>query len=65
MTGYLVIVLGVLTIVFGPIAGSFIDLLVNGAKWETPRGIENAITNVPLLVGIIYLVSGVVIAAAA
>jgi hypothetical protein len=65
MTGYLIIVLGVLTIVFGPIAGSFIDLLVNGAKWETPRGTENAITNIPLLVGIIYLVSGVVIAATA
>ena len=65
MMGYLVVGLGVLTIIFGPIAGSLIDLAVNGANWETPRGTENVITNVPLLVGAIYLISGVVIVATA
>jgi hypothetical protein len=65
MTGYLVITLGIITMIFGPIIGSFIDLLINGAHWETPRGTENVITNVPLLIAAIYLVSGVVIAATA
>jgi len=65
MTGYLVIALGVFVMIFGPIIGSLVDLVINGAHWETPRGTENVITNVPLLVAAIYLVSGVVIAATA
>ena len=65
MMGYIVIALGVLTMIFGPIAGSLIDLALNGANWETPRGTENVITNVPLLIGAIYLASGVLIVATA
>lgn len=65
MAGYLLIGLGILTIIFGPIAGSLIDLYLHGAKWETPRGTESVITNMPLLVGAIYLVSGVLVAATA
>jgi len=65
MTGYLLVVVGILTMVFGPIAGSFIDLWINGAKWETPRGSESVITNMPLLIGAIYLGCGVLIAATA
>ena len=65
MMGYVVIALGILTMIFGPIAGSLIDLAVNGAKWETPRGTETVITNVPLLVAAVYLVSGVAIVATA
>lgn len=65
MTGYLLVALGLLTMVFGPIAGSLIDLWINGAKWETPRGSESVITNVPLLIGAIYLASGVLLAATA
>lgn len=65
MSGYLLVALGILTMVFGPIAGSLIDLWINGAKWETPRGSESIITNMPLLVGAIYLGSGVLIAATA
>lgn len=65
MMGYLVIALGVLTAIFGPIAGSLIDLAVNGANWETPRGTETVVTNMPLLVAVIYLVSGALIAATA
>ena len=65
MAGYLLIGLGILTIIFGPIAGSLLDLIINGAKWETPRGRESVITNMPLLVGAIYIASGVVLAATA
>lgn len=65
MTGYLLVGLGILTMVFGPIGGSLIDLWINGAKWETPRGSESIITNMPLLIGAIYLGSGVLLAATA
>ncbi|GMQ98761.1 MAG: hypothetical protein BMS9Abin17_1289 [Acidimicrobiia bacterium] len=63
MAGYVVIALGILTIIFGPIAGSMIDLAVNGSKWETPRGTETVITNVPILIGAIYVVVGVAVVA--
>jgi hypothetical protein len=65
MAGYLQIALGILTVIFGPIAGSMLDLLINGAKWETPRGSESIITNMPILVGAIYVVVGVVVVATA
>ncbi|MDJ0791739.1 MAG: hypothetical protein QNJ71_07565 [Acidimicrobiia bacterium] len=65
MAGYLTIALGLLTIIFGPIAGSLIDLYLHGAKWETPRGTENIITNMPVLIGAVYLVSGLLIVATA
>jgi len=63
MAGYVTIALGLLTIVFGPIAGSMIDLALNGSKWETPRGSETVITNMPILVGAIYVVVGVLFVA--
>lgn len=59
MTGYLIVTLGFLTMVLGPIAGSVLDLLINGAKWEMPRGRDTIVTNMPLLVGAIYLGVGV------
>ena len=65
MAGYLLIGLGIMTIIFGPIAGSLIHLYLHGAKWETPRGRENVITNMPLLVGAIYLMAGLFVAATA
>jgi len=65
VAGYVLIALGVLTVIFGPIAGSMLDLLINGAKWETPRGSENMITNMPSLVGAIFVVVGVVVVVAA
>lgn len=49
--------------IFGPIAGSFIDVLVNGHDWETSRGTESVITNMPVLIGIAYLIVGVTTAA--
>jgi hypothetical protein len=57
--------LGFLTMILGPIAGSLLDLAINGHKWETSRGTESVITNVPVLLGAIYLILGVVIAATA
>lgn len=53
--GYTTIVVGIFTMLFGPIIGSFIDLHRNGANWETPRGTETVITNMPLLIGAIYM----------
>jgi hypothetical protein len=65
MMGYLLLALGILTIIFGPIAGSLIDVVLNGAKWETPRGSESIITNMPLLIGVAYVASGVLVVATA
>ncbi|MEN8040700.1 MAG: hypothetical protein ABFR95_04265 [Actinomycetota bacterium] len=65
MAGYLMIILGLLTMIFGPIGGSFLDLLINGHKWETSRGTESVITNIPILIGAIYLLLGLLIAATA
>jgi hypothetical protein len=59
MAGYLIVTLGFLTMILGPIAGSVLDLLINGAKWEMPRGRDTIVTNMPLLVGAIYLGVGV------
>jgi hypothetical protein len=63
MAGYLMVALGMFTMILGPIAGSFLDLAINGAKWETPRGTESAITTIPIVIGAIYLVLGVLVAA--
>ncbi|MCL1599293.1 MAG: hypothetical protein M3094_08925 [Actinomycetia bacterium] len=65
VAGYLILGLGILTIILGPIAGSLLDLTINGARWETPRGKESIITNTPILLGALYLVLGVVTIAAA
>ena len=55
MAGYLIITLGFFTIVLGPIAGSLLDVAINGARWEMSRGRDSIVTNMPLLVGAIYL----------
>lgn len=61
--GYTTIALGIGTAIIGPIAGSLLDLWINGANWEQPRGRETATTNVPILVGAIFVAVGVVIIA--
>jgi hypothetical protein len=61
MYGYVLIILGLATGLFGPIAGSLIHLLLNGAQWETPRGKESVITNIPLLVAVIYIGLGLLV----
>ncbi len=53
--GYGVILLGMLTIVFGPMASSLLHVGIHGGDWETPRGTETVHTNLPLLIGGIYL----------
>ncbi len=53
--GYSVIFLGMLTIVVGPIASSLLHVGLNGGEWETPRGTETIHTNLPLLIGAIYM----------
>jgi hypothetical protein len=60
MYGYVLIVFGLAIGVFGPIVGSLIHLVLNGAEWETPRGKESVITNVPLLVGLVYMGLGII-----
>lgn len=63
MAGYLVVTLGFLTMILGPIAGSFIDIAINGAKWEMPRGRDTVVTNMPILVGALFLATGILIIA--
>lgn len=64
MYGYLVIGLGLFTMIFGPIINSLYRLYRYGQVWETSR-VETAIGNVPLITGIVYIVLGFVIAAVA
>jgi hypothetical protein len=59
--GYGVILLGMVTIVFGPIAASLMHVGFNGAEWETPRGTETVHTNSPLLIGAIYMGIGLAV----
>ncbi len=59
--GYGVIVLGLFTMIIVPIIGSMLDVALNGSNWETPRGTESATTNVPLLVGAIYMAIGLAV----
>lgn len=65
MAGYLIVALGFFTIILGPIAGSALDIAINGAKWEMPRGRDTIVSNMPLLVGAIYLGVGVLTIATA
>lgn len=64
MFGYMVIGLGLFTMILLPIVNSLYRLYRYGQIWETSR-VETAVANVPLLFGIIYVVLGFVIAAVA
>jgi hypothetical protein len=64
MFGYMVIGLGLFTVILLPVVNSLYRLYRYGQIWETSR-VETAVANVPLLFGIIYIVLGFVIAAAA
>jgi hypothetical protein len=65
MAGYLVVTLGFLTMILGPIAGSILDIAINGARWEMPRGRDTIITNMPIAVGALFLAVGVLTIATA
>lgn len=62
MIGIFVIALGVFTLVVVPIVSAFFHLLRHGHSWETPRGTETALTNLPILAGVIYLAAGTLVA---
>lgn len=65
MWGYLLMALGIVVMILGPVAGSLIELAVHGHRWETPRGRESATTNVPILAGGVYIALGIALAATA
>ena len=62
--GYFTIGLGALTMIFGPIIGSLLDLMLHGYNLEASR-VETAASNLPILAGLLLLVTGVLIAASA
>ena len=65
MTGYLLIALGLLTMFLVPIVWSFAQIIRSGHQWETPRGPESIVTNVPIIAGIAYILIGALLAATA
>lgn len=62
MIGLFIFGLGIFTMIVVPIASSLYQLVRHGHDWETARGTENAITNLPILAGLIYLATGAVVA---
>jgi heme/copper-type cytochrome/quinol oxidase subunit 2 len=65
MAGYLLMALGIVVMILGPVAGAMIELVVHGHRWETPRGRETVTTNVPIVLGAVYAALGIVLAATA
>jgi len=63
LTGYLVIAFGVAVMILGPVVGALLELAIHGHRWETPRGVETVVTNVPIAVGLVYIIVGGVIVA--
>ena len=53
--GYATVVLGMLTIILGPVVAALTHVGLHGNDWETPRGTETVHTNSPLLIGAIYI----------
>jgi hypothetical protein len=51
---------GLVMLIFGPIVNSIYHLLRYGQPWESSR-VETAISNYPLLAGIIYLAGAAVL----
>ncbi|MFQ5555564.1 MAG: hypothetical protein ACE5GC_09395 [Acidimicrobiia bacterium] len=64
MLGYVLIATGLVVMILGPVANSLYHLFRYGQKWETTRH-ETAVSNLPLLAGIVYFVLGFVVAATA
>ena len=62
MIGMFVIGLGVISLVLVPIMSALIHLARHGHSWETPRGTESTLTNLPILAGFIYLAAGFAVA---
>lgn len=62
MIGLFIIGLGVITMLIVPIVVSIYQVVRHGHEWETPRGTETALTNLPILGGLIYLAAGAAVA---
>lgn len=60
LTGYLVVLLGVVMLIAGPIVNSLYRVMRYGQPWETSR-VETAVSNLPILVGFLYLAMGLVL----
>ena len=54
-------ILGVVTLIVGPIINSLYRLFRYGQPWETTRH-ETAVSNIPILAGIAYLLVALIIA---
>lgn len=63
--GYVLVAIGFVTMVFAPIAWAFLEIALHGGKWETQRGPETTVTNLPIAFGLMYMIVGVVLAATA
>ena len=61
MFGYTLIGGGFIVMMVGPIVNTLYHLFRYGQKWETSR-VETAISNLPLISGIVYMVIGFVVA---
>jgi|GEM_PF-2379456 len=62
MVGFFVMGLGFVSLVVLPVVASVAHLIRHGADWEMPRGTETTQTNLPILAGVIYLVTGTIVA---
>lgn len=58
MSGNFLIGFGLLMLVLGPIVFSLAHVLKNGYNWESSR-VETAVSNLPMLAGFLYMVTGV------
>jgi hypothetical protein len=58
MSGNFLIGFGLLMLVLGPIIFSLAHVLKNGYNWESSR-VETAVSNLPMLAGLLYMVTGV------
>jgi hypothetical protein len=63
MSGNFLIGFGLFTLVIGPIIFSLAHVLRHGYNWESSR-VETAISNLPMLSGVIYIAIGAVLAIA-
>ncbi len=61
MFGYALIGGGFLVMIFGPIVNALYHLYRYGQKWETSR-VETAVSNLPLISGIAYMILGFLVA---
>lgn len=57
MSGTFLIGFGLFMLIIGPIIFSLIHVIRNGYNWESSR-VETAVSNLPMLSGILYIAAG-------